>query len=367
MIYLSLFNKISKLDDQAWQDYSKYVSECFDNFLIAITAALLPKSMANLFFNQQLSKFIYATNKIYQMVEQDYNNNLANIDKNKENINNNSMDESMTIADCYVKSWQASDTSHKRLKLNKNMMYGDLGLALGGGMDTTAHTMEVGILLLAKYKPIQDIIYNEIVSKLKEKNETMFDLENTYQLPQYRAFIHETLRISCPAPDGLIRTCNKDIRCVKLKDNYNTILCDYVNSDSWDTNEMNTNGIVYDYIIEKNTNIEANFGYILLNNKKLGFDMKVNLNNWLKKDETNGKLVFVNNKNSMPFSMGRRDCPGQSLAIKELYAFFGNLLLKYQVSPIDNNPDNISIGYTFGDVTFAVKPKVPVVIKYRNN
>ena len=67
----------------------------------------------------------------------------------------------------------------------------------------------------------------------------------------------------------------------------------------------------------------------------------------------------------MPFSMGRRDCPGQSLAIKELYAFFGNLLLKYEILPPNGNPNDINIEYTFGDVTFAVKPKIPVVIKYR--
>ena len=37
------------------------------------------------------------------------------------------------------------------------------------------------------------------------------------------------------------------------------------------------------------------------------------------------------NKNSVPIGVGNRDCAGQSLAMRQLFAFFGNLLLRYKI------------------------------------
>ena len=79
-------------------------------------------------------------------------------------------------------------------------------------------------------------------------------------------------------------------------------------------------------------------------------------------------MVFVNNKNSVPFSVGKkRDCPGQSLAIKQLYAFFGNLLFKYKISAQDNNPNGVNIEYVYGELALRVEPQIPVTIEKRQN
>ena len=49
--------------------------------------------------------------------------------------------------------------------------------------------------------------------------------------------------------------------------------------------------------------------------------------------------------------------------MKEFYAFFANLLLKYEI--VSNDHTHKDIDYTFGEVTFSAKPEIPVTIRYR--
>ena len=51
----------------------------------------------------------------------------------------------------------------------------------------------------------------------------------------------------------------------------------------------------------------------------------VSLENWLSKD---GK--FVSNPHFLGFSVGKRNCPGKTVAIRSVYAFFGNIIMKYK-------------------------------------
>ena len=120
--------------------------------------------------------------------------------------------------------------------------------------------------------------------------------------------------------------------------------------------------------MEKNTILEANIGFLHLNEKNTwNLDNnadKLNLNYWLKKNSNSNTFTFVANKNSIPFSVGKRDCAGQSLAVKELYAFFANLLLKYQIFAPQDGMD-VNFEYAWNAVTFLIKPEKPVVVKYR--
>ena len=77
------------------------------------------------------------------------------------------------------------------------------------------------------------------------------------------------------------------------------------------------------------------------------------------------EMLFVVNKHSIPFSAGKRDCPGQTLAVKEVYAFFANILLKYKILAPGNDPNTINITRSFGEITLTVEPQIGVVVKYR--
>ena len=355
VIYYSIFNKYYKLNDLKFQQYSDESEKTITNaFPVIFAFNLKPDFLSKLLFGKNVKAFHEASMKLKQLVMQDYEDAVNDGDSSGERI---------------------CEYYHKDNVLTKDMVITDLRALIQGGMDTTAQTMEVGLLLLAKYPHIQDIVYNELTNNNSSGKEG-FDLSKVTQLPQFRAFIFEALRLAAPIPDGLQRICDKDIRIVRYKININTddIICDYCNSKIWHSEKvlklLTESEIKYDYILEKNGLLEPNIIYLQwksIENDKNQNGQELNLNYWLKKnsDESNdNKFTFVINKNSIPFSVGKRDCAGQSLAIKELYAFFGNLLLKYEIlAPKDNTHMNFE--YTWNSITFRVNPETCVVVKYR--
>ena len=71
------------------------------------------------------------------------------------------------------------------------------------------------LLLLAKCPNVQDIVYNELANNGKFNNsDGALKLSKVKEFAEFWAFIFETLRIGAPAPDGLPRFCDKDIRVV---------------------------------------------------------------------------------------------------------------------------------------------------------
>ena len=221
------------------------------------------------------------------------------------------------------------------------------------------------------------MVFNELIKVFGERNDdniydsvSQFSLSKIHELHLFRAFIHEMLRIAIPGPDSIPRTCHKDLRCMKIMDSdgYQSIKCDFAVSTSWnggvDSNK-DDNKIIYDYIIEKDCIIEPNLVFISKCNKQLwnlnNDPMVIDLNYWLD-DETK---KFRYNKNSIPFSVGARDCAGQGLALRNLYALFGHLIIKYKVSAQNNDQDGINFDYKFGEVAAALAQEMPVEISKR--
>lgn len=344
VIYLAMFNKMLKIDDELFQEFNTNANDFVNNIAIAMMSYFMPNVLSDLVFGKQKQTFISSAHKVYNIAENDYDEA-----KNKRN------DEFITLAQCY-----ADDD-----KISRGAVIADLGGLLSAGIDTTSHTIEVGIILLGKYPNVQKIVYDELVRVFGTRSndqQVQFNLSKMNLLHQFKAFVYESMRISCALPDGLMRTCEKDIRCVKLKNG--DIICDIVGSNSWGKYESKINDVEYDYIVKKYSWIEINGAYLMKNDKRLwNLDdnpMVLNLDYWLKND---GK--FHNNQNILPFGAGARQCPGQTLAIKEIFAFFGNLLLRYELIAQNNDPNSIDIKYTFGEITATVKPAIPVQIKKR--
>ena len=94
--------------------------------------------------------------------------------------------------------------------------------------------------------------------------------------------------------------------------------------------------------------------------------MKLNLNYWIKTDKNDEKIIkYINNKNSMPFSCGKRSCIGQSLANKECQAFLATLLLKFKIIAKNNDPNNIKLQFNDEGVS-TLKKQIPVFVCKRN-
>lgn len=179
----------------------------------------------------------------------------------------------------------------------------------------------------------------------------------------------------------------KDLRIIKFQSkkqtntrangNRNSVsqfefICDFADSKQTDFDQIVKNTktrIVYDYIIDGDANIQPNMAYLMLKKANIwnlsDNPVTLNLNYWLKKNDKTSKLSFRSNNNSIPFSIGQRDCLGQTLARKELQAFLGNLILKYQIEAPNNDPCSLNIKYSFGELTFRVVPEIGVQISNR--
>ena len=209
-------------------------------------------------------------------------------------------------------------------------------------------------------------------------NDKSFSFDKVKKCVLFEAFCEESFRLSCPVPSGPPRVSKKDIRCVKLRQiaigqKQNPWVVDYCeNKEKWSQFDKNTNkkNIEYDYILPANWGTAPNIAFCSLSDKScwnLSDDPReLNLNYWLKKNNTTGKVTFSSNnqgRSIISFSIGKRDCLGQSLARKELQCFMANLILNYQISAQNNDCNAIKLEYDYVAVTKM--KQIPVIITKR--
>ena len=194
------------------------------------------------------------------------------------------------------------------------------------------------------------------------------------ECPLFEAFCEESLRISTPIPSGPPRVSFKDIRCVKLKNKSNWIVDYCENKTKWydlDGNigkKKKNNNIEFDYVIPATWNVSPNMAYFNMSDKtnwNLSHDtMELNLNYWLKRNDETGKVRFsVNNegRSIASFSVGKRDCLGQSLARKQFKCFLANLMLNYKISAVNDDCQAIKFDYVYKAVTSMQEIAVNIV------
>ena len=74
-----------------------------------------------------------------------------------------------TMAAIYCHYDDDRDPTHD-IELTKAMKFIDIWSLMIAGIDTTSHAAEVGIILLAKYPNIQDIVHNELKDVYKNND-----------------------------------------------------------------------------------------------------------------------------------------------------------------------------------------------------
>jgi len=198
-------------------------------------------------------------------------------------------------------------------KISFEMIMDDIGTVFTAGTDTTASVIEVCIYYLVIYNQLQQQIFEELskcVSIDNDDNNNYFDLKMQIKCPLFRAFIHESMRLHGVGIISPARSCMKDT---------------YINHKQ------------KEYLIPKNSIIVASMVGICSNKLKSnketwGDDVdKFNVNRWL----NNGKFEY--NNDFALFSFGRRDCPGRSLAMKDIILILSNLILNYKFIAFNNN------------------------------
>ena len=274
------------------------------------------------------------------------------------------------------------DEIYENMKKDKNLnnvitdeiLLSDLLSLVGAATDTTTATLESCLLFAAKYSALQDEIYYEL-KQFGDCGDGNNDIEykNIANCVKFQAFIHEVLRVSAIVPKNTPHAVSEP--CI-LKFNY---MIDK-NGERM-PNRVNSKSIIFDklsnydsynnskgdrdteYIIDKSFYIDSNLEYIQTQDNSIWGKnaSKFNINHWIK-DGKKGK-IFYKNPNSLPFSIGKRDCPGRALAMKAIKLIMAKLFIKYKFAFQDNSID-IDITYKYGFVK-QIYPKQNLVVAKR--
>ncbi|KAJ8362814.1 hypothetical protein SKAU_G00116450 [Synaphobranchus kaupii] len=161
------------------------------------------------------------------------------------------------------------------------------------GTDTTGTTLRWGLLLMAKYPHIQDQVQEELSRVIGEREPRV---EDQRDLPYTDAVIHEIQRMSSLLPLT-----------------FRTTSCDIT---------------FQGYFIKKGTTVTPLLMSVLKDEEEWETPHSFNPGHFL--DE---KGCFIRRDAFMPFSAGRRACPGESLARMEVFLFFTLLLQRFRFSP----------------------------------
>ncbi|XP_020516721.2 cytochrome P450 2K1 [Labrus bergylta] len=168
------------------------------------------------------------------------------------------------------------------------------------GTDTTATTLRWGLLFMARYPKIQDLVQNELSRVIGSRQVQLDDKRN---LPFTNAVIHETQRLANIAPIAIPHRTSQDVT-------------------------------FQGHFIKKGTTVYPLLTSVLYDENEWKSPHTFNPAHFLNKD---GK--FVKRDAFMPFSAGRRVCLGESLARMELFIFFTTLLQHFRFAP----PPGVSV------------------------
>uniref|UniRef100_A0A8C6YQX0 Cytochrome P450 2W1-like n=1 Tax=Nothoprocta perdicaria TaxID=30464 RepID=A0A8C6YQX0_NOTPE len=165
---------------------------------------------------------------------------------------------------------------------------------LMAGTETTSTTLQWAILLMMKYPEIQRKVHAEIEQVLGPSCLPTF--EDRKNMPFTNAVIHEVQR-------------------------FVTLLPHVPRCTSTDT-------YFKGYFIPKGTTVIPLLTSVLLDKTQWETPEEFNPNHFLDVDGN-----FVKKKAFLPFSTGRRNCVGESLATVELFIFFTGLMQKFTFKP----------------------------------
>ncbi|XP_034151015.1 cytochrome P450 2K1-like isoform X2 [Esox lucius] len=194
-----------------------------------------------------------------------------------------------------------------------NLMHSIFNL-FGAGTDTTSTTIRWGLLLMAKYPHIQDLVQKEITRVIGGRQPLVEDRKN---LPYTDAVIHETQRLASIVPMSIPHATSRDIT-------------------------------FQGYFIKKGTSVIPLLTSVLHDEGEWESPHTFNPAHFL---DEQGR--FIKKEAFMAFSAGRRVCLGESLARMELFLFFTSLLQRFHFSPppgvteddLDLTP---AVGFTLG-------------------
>ncbi|XP_078517167.1 cytochrome P450 2G1-like [Lissotriton helveticus] len=173
-----------------------------------------------------------------------------------------------------------------------------------GGVETMSNTLIHGVLLLLKHPEIQDKIHEEIDRETGQHRSPTY--QDRKKMPFTNAVVHEIQRFCDLVPMGM-------------------------------THAVARNTMFRGYTIPKGTDVIPFLTTALKDPTHFKDPENFNPENFL--DNYGG---FMKNNALVPFSIGKRSCPGESLARAKIFMFLTALLQNFSLkSPI--NPEDIDL------------------------
>ncbi|XP_029285177.1 cytochrome P450 2J2-like [Cottoperca gobio] len=195
--------------------------------------------------------------------------------------------------DCYLNEIQMSKGQADNTFDEENLVMCAWDLFLAG-TESTSTTLRWAFLYMAKYPEIQAKVQAEIDGVIGQSRQP--SMEDRANLPYTEAVIHEIQRMGNIAPLSLPHVTNKEVQLGGYTIPKGVIIIPNLTSVLFDKNEWET----------PNT---FNPGHFL-----------------------NEEGKFVKPAAFIPFSAGKRVCPGESLAKMELFLFFTSFMQHFTFS-----------------------------------
>merc|ERR1719433_2586641 len=200
-------------------------------------------------------------------------------------------------------------------KYSKKDLQGDMMTMFGAAVDTTYETLSLALMNLGQKPELQQELQRELVTAFGDDFVGIKLKGNITKIPKLRAYIHEILRLNPILPATGFRKILDDGVTVGP---YNLPLGTEPTINAAAIHH-NPKYWIKDYDEEKHGDVNMD---------------DIHLEFWM---EDGVFLKKLQSNNFFTFHSGKRNCPGQALAIKELIIVVAMVLMKYRVESADKS------------------------------
>ncbi|XP_054165707.1 cytochrome P450 2J4-like, partial [Oppia nitens] len=207
-----------------------------------------------------------------------------------------------------------------KTSFNMKMLSGNVFNLFGAGTATTTLTLEWALVLLATYPDIQLKIFTEIDDTIGRDKTPQYAHRN--QMPYLQAFIHEVMRFRSIVTINLPRCTSADT-------------------------------VINGHQIAKGTQILVNL-WAIDNDPKLWDNPQVfRPERYLKDNGT----VFFKPEHFIPFSYGKRSCPGEAMGTAEVFLYIASLVQRYDIKATKNTDTTLEYELLFRQLSHISQHK----------
>ncbi|KAK2533735.1 cytochrome P450 2K4 [Columba guinea] len=282
--------------------------------LIDEVMILLGSPYLNYFNFYPFLGFLFKTHKIMLRKIDDVRAILRQYMKaSREDINENSV---RSYIDALIFKQQEEKNKKDSLFHDDNLIASILDLVMAG-TETIATTLQWSILLMMKYPEIQKKVQEEIGRNVKAGSWATY--EDRKNMPFTNAVLHEVQRFITLLPHVP--------RCTAVDTHFRG------------------------YFLPKGIIVIPSLTSVLLDKTQWETPHQFNPNHFL---DAEGN--FVKREAFLPFSTGRRNCIGESLAKMELFVFFVGLLQTFTFQPQPGVSES-DLDLTVPQTTFTLRPQ----------